>query len=144
MNNLHTAKRQDGYICKEKSNVGGSAALVGLRYVAESKRGKVVKSSWLEHVDEDGTVYKLNTRIREGLTPTGKFFRKVDHTLIVSNVGEATRLEVAASGSNLMHTSIGVVCMNCLTSDHIVEDKDGMGGSTCTRCGSWIAKYKGE
>jgi len=144
MNNLHAAKKQDGYVVKEGTRIANHKSLVGIRYVAESLRGDVVKSTWLEQVDEDGTIYKLNTRIREGLTPSGKFFSKVDRTLIVSNVGAETLAEVAASGSHLMHTSIGVVCMTCLTSDHVVEDKDGMGGSTCTRCGSWIARYKGE
>ena len=141
---MHHQKKQEGYEVKEKNRIAaGGKSLIGLRYVAESKRGTIVKSTWLTHEDEDGTVYKLNTRIREYVSMYGKDCVATDHTLLVRNVGAATKKRVSDSGSHLQHTSIGVVCMSCLTSDHVLDDKDGM-GHTCTRCNSWIARYKGE
>ena len=138
MNSLHRQKDQKNYsVGIERHATKANRALIGLHYVAESKRGKVIASSWVVHTDEDGTIYKLNTRIREYTNQFGTLCKAVDHTLIVSNVGEATKAEVAASKSKLMHTTIGVVCMNCLTSDHIKDDKDGY-GHTCTRCNNWI------
>lgn len=141
---LHRQKDQKNYsIGIKRHETKASKSLIGLRYVAESKRGKVVKSTWIHHTDVDGTVYSLNTRIRHYTSMYGKECVATDHTLIVKNVGGLTKEKMSASKSNLQHTSIGVVCMSCLTSDHVVDDKDGM-GSTCTRCNSWIARYKGE
>ncbi len=136
---LHRQKNQErDYSVSETDRIvcGGKSSL-GLTYVSERLRGRIVKSEWFSHVDEDGTIYKLNVRIRKGLTATGKEFVKKDRTLLVSNIGAVTLAEVAESGTHLMHTSLGVVCMSCLTSDHVLEDKDGRGW-TCTRCGSWI------
>ena len=138
MNNMHTAKKQDGYVAKERSRIANHKAALGLRYVAESLRGKIVKSSWLEQTLEDGSVFKLNTRIRVGETPSGKEFVKTDRTLIIAKIGSDLAKEISEAKSNLMHTSIGVVCCTCLTSDHVLKDKDGR-GFTCTRCNSWIA-----
>jgi hypothetical protein len=137
---LHHQKSQGrDYVVSENSDVGGSVALIGMKYVSESLRGKVISSSWAEFVDTDGTCYRLNTRVRVGLTPSGKEFEKIDRTLILRSVSAELKAEVAATGSNLLNTSLGTVCVSCLTSDHIRESKNSA-GNTCTRCGSWLRK----
>lgn len=143
MNNLHHCKDQgaDYVALEQRFHTQPRKSALGLVYVSERLRGKVVSSKWFEHVDEDGTRYKLNQRVRVGLTATGKEFRKTDRTLLISEIGEVTRKEISDSGSFLMHTTLGVVCTSCLTSDHVLEDKDGS-GFTCTRCNSWIANAK--
>ncbi len=107
---------------------------MGLTYMAENLRGKIIDSSWAEHVDDDGTSFKLNTRKRETFSLAGARKIHTDRTLIVSNVGvefERTQIEL---GGKLLETSIGWVCAHCLTSDHIKKQKNAT-WLECTRCG---------
>jgi len=106
---------------------------IGLTYMAEGLRGKVIDSSWAEHVDEDGTCFKLNTRKRETFSLAGVRKVHTDRTLIVSSVGVEFTKTQGELGGKLLETSIGWVCAHCLTSDHIKSQK--WGGLECTRCG---------
>lgn len=140
MNNLHHQKNQDrNYKVGEVERISNHKSLVGLKYVAEAKRGRVVSSVWFDEKLEDGSWFRLNQRVRVGLTPSGKEFRKVDHTLIVREIGVDLAASVGEEDQWMLNTSIGCVCLKCRTSDHVVEDGSGF---HCTRCGGWIAKGK--
>jgi hypothetical protein len=135
MNHLHAQRKQDGYKVTEAEQVANHKSLIGLSYVAESKRGKVIKSSWTGEILEDGTEFRLNTRIRE-TENFGKVSRKTDRTLIVRHIGTVIAGMVSESGNCILHTSIGTICMLCRTSDHIKWTEDNS-GCTCTRCGKY-------
>ena len=114
-------------------------ARIGLTFNTDSLPGKVRESWWQTHKDYDGTEYRLQTRIREGYTATGKWFRKTDFVLIIGYLGwdynNMVSQHVSEHGTYLLETNIGWVCLSCLTSNCIrYSEKTGI--RTCTRCGA--------
>ena len=100
-----------------------------------AKRGKIIKSVWMEEKLADGTLFKLNRRVRE---IPHKYDGTVKHvseqTLLMPVIGPEMQAEIDASRHSVLETSIDWICTVCKTSDHVQKDKDSMGGHSCTRC----------